>query len=79
MIDEIDVKLPPYLDNLPFWFDWVMYKGEHCVAQVNLEKSLACHRPIIDIHYCMTKAFNGIVEKTVNYVPEHFKPSKLSQ
>lgn len=70
--------LPDYLkdDGLP-WMQWIKYKGVHCVGMVNIEKSLNARRPIIDIHYCMTQAHNGIVEKSVNFNPEYFKPSHL--
>lgn len=53
--------------------DWVVYKGETVVAQINYERSLKANRPIYDIHYCMTKAFNGIVLYTVQYDKKHFK------
>lgn len=72
------IAIPDYLknDNLP-WMKWVEYKGEDCVACVNYKKSIACHRPIIDISYCMTKAMNNNVMYSVNYNPEHFKKSGL--
>lgn len=74
-----DTKLPEYLNNdlLP-WMIWVKYKDEDCVACVNVEKSLACNRPIIDISYCMTKAHNGNIMFSVNFIEDHFKPSKLN-
>jgi len=78
-MDEIEVILPKYLENpsLP-WMIWIRYKGEECVGLVNIERSLKAKRPMIDIHYCMTKALNNIVEKTVAYNPKHFAKSKLN-
>ena len=78
-MDEIDVKLPKYLENpaLP-WMKWIRYKGEGCVGNVNIERSLKAKRPMIDIHYCMTKALNNIVEQTVRFNPKHFSKSRLN-
>jgi len=73
----MEIDIPKYLqdDRLP-WMKWVQYKGEECVADVDYQKSMKAHRPIINIHYCMTKALNGVIEETVNFKPEFFKPSK---
>jgi hypothetical protein len=74
------VIVPKYLLKVPFCNDWVEYKGEVFFAMIDFEKSLKCHRPIIDLCYCATAGLiNGRVLKTVNYQAEHFKPSaKLS-
>lgn len=78
MKQEQEIELPEYLkdEGLP-WMQWVKYKGQECVASVNYQKSVNARRPIIDIHYCMTKAHNGIVERSVNFNPLHFKKSEL--
>jgi len=75
---ESKLDIPEFLqdDRLP-WLKWVQYKGKECVADVDYQKSIKAHRPIINIHYCMTKAMNGKIEKTVNFNPDFFKPSKL--
>jgi hypothetical protein len=77
--DEIDVEIPDYLkdDRIP-WMKWVKYKGETCVADIDFMKSIKAHRPIVNIHYCMTEAYNGIILQTVNFVPEHFTKSELA-
>lgn len=59
------------------WMKWIEYKGETYFATVNLEKSLSAHRPIVDLSYCATKGLNNTVLHSVNWNPEHFKPSKL--
>lgn len=74
--DELVKDVPEWLIVVPYWMNWVYYKGDKCVASVNYEKSLRAHRPIMDIHYCMTRAMNNIVERTVNWNPEHFKPAE---
>lgn len=78
MNDEIEVDIPKFLqdERLP-WMKWTKYKGIECVADVDYHKSLKAHRPIINIHYCMTEALNGIIIDTVNFVPDNFKPSRL--
>lgn len=68
---------PAWLMAVPFWMNWVTYKGEVCVCSVNYDKSLRAHRPIMDIHYCMTKALNNVVMKSVNWNLEHFKAHKF--
>jgi hypothetical protein len=80
MTDEIHIELPKFLqdERLP-WMSWINYKGVNCVADVDLEKSERAHRPIINIHYCMTKAHNGIIERTVNFKPELFKPVRWAK
>lgn len=70
--------IPEFLkdDRLP-WLKWVKYKDEECVADVDYQKSLKAHRPIINIHYCMTKAMNNCILKTVNFNPQYFSKSEL--
>jgi hypothetical protein len=66
--------VPPFLrdDRIPI-MEWVRYKGQVCVADLDYDKSIRAHRPIINIHYCMTKAHNGVIERTVNFNPGDFK------
>lgn len=80
MKDEIEVHLPKYLqdDRLPV-LEWVNYKGEDCVADIDYGKSMRAHRPIINIFYCMTKACNGNILKTVNFNPVLFKPASWTK
>jgi len=78
MTDEIQIDIPSFLqdDRLP-WMKWVQYKGVEVVADVDYEKSIRAHRPIINIHYCMTEAFNGCILESVNFKPELFQASRL--
>jgi len=62
------MELPNFL-----WSGWVKYKGEIKFAMVNVEKSVACHRPIIDIAYCATEGIHGNIETSVNYVKGNFR------
>lgn len=71
--------IPKFLEGLPFYFDWVEYKGETVFGSINFEKSKKCNRVIVDICYCATQAMNGIVEKSVNYKAEEFKESRLTK
>jgi hypothetical protein len=74
MSEQWKLLVPEFLrdDRIPI-MEWVKYKGEVCVADLDYEKSIKAHRPLINIHYCMTKAHNGTVIKTVNFKPEHFQ------
>ncbi len=76
--DRVLAKIPKNLFDVPM-MDWMVYEGDHYVVSLNLEKSLKCHRPIVDIHHCMTKALNNCVLKSVNYKPELFKESPLNK
>ena len=58
--------------RLPFVFDWVTYKGEIFVAQMNYERSLAARKPMFDLSYCLTKALNQVIIKTVQYDKRKF-------
>lgn len=71
-----EVKMPDFLAKLPayLWAGWAEYNGEVKFVMINYEKSIKCHRPIIDLGYCATKLMiNNIVEKSVTYYPDHFK------
>lgn len=65
------------LSKLPISFDWVNYKGVNVVAQINFEATQKARKPMVDISYCLTKAFNGVVLKTVQWDKSKFKPSIL--
>lgn len=75
-----EMEIPKILKPLPVWMfgEWVEYKGETYFAMVDVQKSLACHRPIVDLSYCATRAMNNVVLRSVNYKAEHFKKSKLA-
>ncbi len=65
------------LFKLPFILDWVNFKGENVVAQINIEASIKAKKPMFDISYCMTKALNQVINYTVQYDKNKFKPSHL--
>jgi len=65
------------LMNLPFSCDWVQFKGETCVATINYEATKKAGKPMLDVSYCMTKAMNNIVIKTVQWDKSKFLPSNL--
>lgn len=67
-------ELPKYIQNCPLFNDWTMYKGEVYFAQLNYERSEAIKRPMFDLSYCATVAFNGIVSKTVVWHKDKFQP-----
>lgn len=73
-----DCALDKIISKLPIVYDWVNYKGEDVVASINIERTLKAKKPMMDISYCMTKAFNDIHLKTVIFNKKHFKKSKLS-
>lgn len=66
--------------KLPIACDWVEYKGEVCVAQINYEATVKAGRPMVDLSYCMTKALNQCILKTVQWDKNKFKlnPIKLN-
>lgn len=63
--------------RLPIACDWVIYEGEDCVAQINYEATVKAGKPMVDISYCMTRALNQVILKTVQWDRRKFKPSKL--
>lgn len=65
------------LMGLPFAFDWVKFKGEVYFASINYEKTAKANKPMIDLHYCATKALNGIVIKTVQFDKNKFSIHKV--
>lgn len=66
--------------KLPVVFDWWNYNGERVFVGVNYEATKKAGKPMMDIHYCATKALNGIVQKTVQYDKNKFSdPSTNNQ
>ncbi len=65
------------LMRLPIACDWVQYKGETVVAQINWEATVKAKRPMMDISYCMTMAFNQSIMFTCQWDKNKFKPSHL--
>ncbi len=59
--------------KLPIVMDWCKYKGETCVAQINIEATKKAKRPMMDLSYCLTKAMNQIIIKTVQWDKNKFK------
>lgn len=81
MTDPVaEFKMPPMIEALPTWVfnDWVEYRGETYFAMVDVQKSLRCGRPVIDLAYCATRGMNNVVLKTVNYNADLFKKSHLA-
>lgn len=73
-----DSALDAMINRLPFVFDWVTYKGIDVVAQINLEATRKAKKPMFDLSYCMTKAFNQVIDNTVQFDKSKFKKSSLS-
>lgn len=65
------------LMRLPICCDWVKYKGETVVAQINYERTLMAKKPMVDISYCMTQAINQNIMYTVQWDKKKFTPSHL--
>jgi hypothetical protein len=64
--------------KLPIVSDWCEYKGEIYYAVINYQETERVGRPMMDLHYCATKALNNIVEKTVQWDKRKFKPCSLT-
>lgn len=65
------------LMRLPVCMDWVKYKGEDVVIQWNFEATEKSKKPMVDVSYCMTKAINQVILKTVQWDKSKFEPSHL--
>ena len=70
-------KAEEMLFRLPVCMDWVNYKGQDVVIQWNYEATKKARKPMVDLSYCMTKALNQLVLKTVQWDKSKFSPSKL--
>lgn len=70
--------IPDNIDNmllkLPVVWDWHKYKGEVFFVGINYERTIKAKKPMMDLHYCATKALNGIVLKTVQFDKNKFQP-----
>lgn len=78
MNDPLIHNVPDYILNCPVVCQWVEFKDQTYFAIINVERSIKARRPMIDLSYCATKAFNDVVIMTVQYNEKHFKPSKLN-
>ncbi len=58
--------------RLPIVMDWCQYKGETYVAQINIPATRKANRPMMDLSYCMTKAMNQVILKTVAWDKNKF-------
>lgn len=65
--------------KLPVPFGWVEYKGETVAIQTNYEATQKAGKPMVDIGYCLTKLWNGIIDQTVQWDKSKFKPSKMEK
>lgn len=72
------MELEKIIEELPFVFDWVKYKGKDVVAQINIEASKKAGKPMFDISFCMTRAMNQVILKTVQFDKSKFEKSHLS-
>lgn len=75
--DVVESATDRMLMRLPVCMDWVNYKGEDVVIQWNFEATEKAKKPMVDVSYCMTKALNQVILKTVQWDKKHFKPSRL--
>ena len=75
-LDETDPVVKMML-RLPFACDWVEYKGETVVAQINYDATKKAGKPMLDISYCMTRALNQNIMFTCQFDKKKFKPSRL--
>lgn len=64
--------------KLPVVWDWYKYKGEVYFVGANREATIKAGKPMMDLHYCATKALNGIVEKTVQFDKNKFSPYSIT-
>jgi hypothetical protein len=62
--------------RLPVAFDWYKYKGEVYFVGINMEATIKAGKPMMDLHYCATKALNNIVLKTVQWDKNKFEPTE---
>lgn len=77
LFDLVLSDVPKWILNCPISANWLEYKGETYFGMLNYERSVAARRPMIDLSYCATRAFNGVVIKTVAYNRNKFAKSRL--
>lgn len=70
---DFENRFDKMLYKLPIVFDWVYYKDEKYFMSVNYERTIKAGKPMIDLHYCATKALNNMVLKTVQWDKKKFK------
>lgn len=73
-----DIAAERSLLRLPIALDWCLFKDEIVVAHINWEATKKAGRPMVDLSYCMTKALNNVVLKTVQWDKNKFKPCNLT-
>lgn len=75
--ENIDMKVAGCKDidklAIPIYPEWIEYKGEVFVSQLNFEATEKAGKPMFDLSYCMTKALNQCILKTVQYDKNKFK------
>lgn len=72
----MDNKTDKMLLKLPVVYDWYDYKGETFFVAINYQETERVGRPMMDLHYCATRALNNIVLKTVQFDKKKFsKPT----
>lgn len=77
--EELTQGVPQYIQACPVVCQWLIYKGETYFGILNYERSIRAKRAMIDLSYCATRAFNGIVIKTVRYDARKFEESPLEK
>jgi hypothetical protein len=77
LAEAIPADILRMTEKLPIVFDWCEYKGEIVVAQFNYERSVKARKPMFDLSYCMTRALNQVILKTVQWDKNKFGPSVL--
>jgi hypothetical protein len=75
-LNEALKRIPKWMLKCPVAFEWWYYDDVKIFAGINYERSVSAKKPMIDIHYCATKALNGVVLKTVQYDKKRFKNLK---
>jgi hypothetical protein len=78
LLCPIPFKIRRMTDKLPIILEWCEFKGEIVVAQFNYERSVSARKPMFDISYCMTRALNQVILKTVQWDKNKFKPCHLT-
>jgi NAD-dependent DNA ligase len=75
--EDIDMKIEGIKDVdklvIPIYPEWIEYKGEVFVSQLNFEATAKARKPMFDLSYCMTRALNDCILHTVQYDKNKFK------
>lgn len=75
---NLDCPVVKMLMRLPFFDDWVQFKGEIYYAQFSFDASKNAKRPMMDMFYCATQCLNNAVLFTTQWDKNKFKQSHLS-